>query len=131
VMVEIKAAVTEEKKRWTSDKITVEIKLMGDRPAGTQPDDAKIVQAARRSLAALGQQVRSLTATSSDANVPISLGVPAVTLGGGGESDGWHSLDEWFKPTAAYLGPQNALLIVLGLVGLDGVSQPLLDRRGH
>jgi acetylornithine deacetylase/succinyl-diaminopimelate desuccinylase-like protein len=131
VMAEIRTAVTEENTRWTSDKITVEITLIGDRPAGTQPDDAKIVQAARRSLAALGQQVRSLTAASSDANVPISLGVPAVTLGGGGESDGWHSLNEWFKPTDAYLGPQNALLTVLGLVGLDGVCQPLLDRRGH
>jgi len=130
VMAAIQAAVTAENKRWTSDKITVEIKLIGDRPAGTQPDDATIVQAARRSLAALGQQVTSLTAASTDANVPIALGVPAVTLHGGGEGGDLHSLGEWFRPTEAYLGPQNALLTVLGLVGLDGVSQPLLDRRG-
>jgi acetylornithine deacetylase/succinyl-diaminopimelate desuccinylase-like protein len=130
VMAEIQGAVTAENKRWTSDKITVDIQLIGDRPAGTQPDDAKIVQAARRSLAALGQQVRALAAASTDANVPIALGVPAVTLHSGGEGGGVHSLDEWFKPTEAHLGPQNALLTVLGLVGLDGVSQPLLDRRG-
>jgi tripeptide aminopeptidase len=130
VVAAIQAAVTEENTRWTSDKITVAITLIGDRPAGTQPDDATIVQAARRSLAALGQQVTSVDAASTDANLPIALGVPAVTLGGGGEGGGLHSLGEWFRPTEAYLGPQNALLTVLGLVGLDGVSQPLLDRRG-
>jgi tripeptide aminopeptidase len=129
VMTLIKEAVTEENKRWRSEALAVEIKLIGDRPAGEIPDDAKIVQAARRSLGVLGQQVKAVTAASTDSNLAISLGVPAVTLGNGGESRGRHSLGESYKPTEAYLGAQNALLVVLGLVGLDGVTQPLLDKR--
>ena len=59
----------------------------------------------------------------------MSLGVPAVTLGGGGDGGGWHSQREWYKPTDAYLGPQNALLTALVLVGVQGVSQPVLAER--
>jgi tripeptide aminopeptidase len=129
VMAVLKDAVAEENKRWKSDQISVETKLLGDRPAGSQPDDARIVQVVGRSLAALGQKIESLEASSTDSNLPISLGVPALTLGGGGEGDGWHSLREWYKPTEAYLGPQNALLTVLGLVGVAGSSEPLLQRR--
>ena len=131
VMALIKAAVDEENKRWRSEALAVEVQLIGARPAGEIPDGAKIVQAARRSLGALGQQVKGLTAASTDSNFPISLGVPAVTIGNGGESRGRHSLGEWYKPTKAYLGPQNAFLLVLALAGVEGVSQPLLDKRGR
>src|SRR5919199_582712 len=129
VMAAVREGAAEENRRWKSDRITVETKLIGERPAGTQAPDAKIVQAVRRSLAALGQRVTSVEAASTDSNVAISLGVPAVTLGGGGEGDGWHSLEEWYRPTDAYFGPQNALLVALGLVGLEGISEPLLDKR--
>lgn len=128
VMVLIHEAVTEENKRWRSEALAVEIKLIGDRPAGENADDAKIVQAAHHSLSVLGQQGKAATA-STDSNLPISLGIPAVTLGHGGESRGAHSLGESYKPTEAYLGPQNGLLVVLGLVGLDGLTKPLLDKR--
>ena len=59
----------------------------------------------------------------------MSLGIPAVTIGGGGEGGNWHSLNEWYKPTDAYLGPQNVLLIILLLAGVEGVSAPLLPHR--
>ena len=55
--------------------------------------------------------------------------MPAVTLGGGGEGGNWHSLNEWYKPKDAYQGPQNALLTVLMLSGLEGVTQPMLPTR--
>jgi acetylornithine deacetylase/succinyl-diaminopimelate desuccinylase-like protein len=125
----IKAAVDEENRRWRSEALSVELQLAGARPAGEIPDDAKIVQAARRSLGALGQQVKGLIAASTDSNLPMSLGVPALTIGNGGESGGKHSLAEWYKPVDAYLGAQNAFLLVLALTGVEGVSQPLLDRR--
>ena len=43
----------------------------------------------------------------------MSLGIPAVTIGGGGEGGNWHSRNEWYKPVNAWYGPQNALLTVL------------------
>ena len=67
--------------------------------------------------------------SSTDSNLAMSLGIPAVTIGGGGEGGNWHSRNEWYKPTDAWMGPQNALLTVLMLSGLDGVSKPALAVR--
>jgi tripeptide aminopeptidase len=126
----VREAVNEENKRWNSDKISVDIKLIGDRPAGMVAEDSPIVQATRRAVSAI---TRAPTVTfagaSTDSNLAMSLGVPAVTLGGGGEGGNWHSLNEWYKPTDAYLGPQNVLLTTLVLAGLDGVTQPVLPAR--
>lgn len=126
----VEDAVADENRRWRSDKITVETKLIGDRPAGEVSAEAIIVQASRRAIAAVTRQPRvTFAGSSTDSNLAMSLGIPAVTIGGGGEGGNWHSLNEWFKPTDTYLGPQNALLTVLVLAGLDGVSQPMLATR--
>jgi tripeptide aminopeptidase len=126
----VRDAVAQENKRWGSDKIAVEIKLIGDRPAGATPADTPIVMAARRALAAVAPGAAiELAASSTDSNIAMSLGIPAVTIGAGGEGGGQHSLSEWYKPTEAHLGPQNALLTLLLLAGLDGVSKPVLARR--
>jgi tripeptide aminopeptidase len=123
-------AVADENRRWKSDKLSVDVKLIGDRPAGAIPEDAIIVQASRRAVATVSRQPRvTFAGSSTDSNIAMSLGVPAVTVGGGGEGGNWHSLNEWFKPTEAYLGPQHALLTALVLVGLNGVSQPVLAAR--
>ena len=66
---------------------------------------------------------------STDANLPISLGIPAVTLNGGGKSENNHSPSESFDPTDAYMGPQRIFLMILGLVGVEGVNEPLLPKR--
>jgi tripeptide aminopeptidase len=125
----VKKAAQEENARWGSDKITVEIKLVGERPAGTQRADAIIVQSAWASALAVGVQPKLKGASSTDSNVPISIGVPAVTLGGGGNEGDNHSPTEWYDPTDAHLGPQRILLSILGLVGMQGVSDPLLPAR--
>jgi len=52
-----------------------------------------------------------------------------LTLGAGGKEFGNHSPNEWFDPTDADLGPQRIFLTILGLVGVDAVSVPLLPRR--
>lgn len=56
--------------------------------------------------------------SSTDANMPISIGVPAITIDGGGIGKGSHSLDEQRDSKDSYLGSQRALLIVLGIVGV-------------
>lgn len=125
----VHTAVDEENNRWNQTAITVKIELVGNRPAGTQPADATIIQAAMASSQAIGFEPALDDPSSTDANVPISLGIPAVTLGGGGGCGGMHTLEEFFDPTDAYLGVQNALLTVLGLVGVQGVAVPLLSSK--
>jgi acetylornithine deacetylase/succinyl-diaminopimelate desuccinylase-like protein len=126
----VKEAVTDENARWKSDKMSVEVKLIGDRPAGIVPMDSPIVQATQRTVAAVTKGPRpTFAGSSTDSNIAMSLGIPAVTIGGGGEGGNWHSRNEWYKPTNAWYGPQNALLTVLMLSGLDGVTKPALSVR--
>ena len=126
----VKQAVVEENARWKSDKLSVEMKLIGDRPAGIVALDAPIVQATRRAVAAIARGPRvTFAGSSTDSNLAMSLGIPAVTIGGGGEGGNWHSRNEWYKPVEAYLGPQSALLTILALTGLDGATRPALAVR--
>ena len=123
----VKQAVAEENQRWNATATTVEIKLIGDRPAGSTPEDSPMVQAARRSIASVvaGAEIK-LAGASTDSNVAMSLGVPALTIGGGGEGGNEHALTEWYKPANSHVGPQSVLLTVLTLVGVKGVSEPVL-----
>lgn len=127
IMAAIDKGVDEENKRWKSEaKITSEAKLIGDRPAGTTPKDSAIVKAALESIALAGGKGET-RAGSTDANVPMSLSIPAIILGSGGKSGGSHSLKEWYDPTDAWKGSQVAFTTVLSLVGVEGVSKPLLE----
>lgn len=119
-------AAEAENRRWGRDEITVKVDLVGNRPAGSQAADATIVQAASAAALCLGFEPELDTPSSTDSNVPIHLGVPAVTLGGGGDRGGMHTLAEWYDPTAGHFGIQRVLLTILGLVGVEGVSDPLL-----
>jgi tripeptide aminopeptidase len=126
----VKQAVVEENARWKSDKLLVEIKLIGDRPAGIVELDSPIVQATRRAVTTITGAPRvTFAGSSTDSNLAMSMGIPAVTIGGGGEGGNWHSRNEWYRPVDAWYGPQNALLTILMLTGLDGVTKPALPVR--
>jgi acetylornithine deacetylase/succinyl-diaminopimelate desuccinylase-like protein len=130
VMAAIHEAVAEENKRWNAKaQISVDVKQVGDRPAGSIPPDANIVQAARVALKAVGAETRSMEASSTDSNLPISLGVPAITLSSSGQSGGSHSLGEWYVPVNNTLGAQHILLLSLLLAGVEGVAEPVLEKR--
>jgi tripeptide aminopeptidase len=58
--------------------------------------------------------------STTDANIPHSLGIPAVSLGGGGRGSGSHTLAEWYDPTGRDLGLKRLLLIALGVAGVQG-----------
>jgi tripeptide aminopeptidase len=125
-----RAAADEENARWKlPDRVKADIKLVGDRPAGAQASDSMIAQVGVRAAQSLGIKDFSLAASSTDSNTPIALGIPAVTLGGGGIGGGSHSPGEWYSPFKAWLGPQNTLLATLALIGVDGVAEPLLLTR--
>ena len=125
-------ACEEENKRWNAseeNKIKVIIDPIGHRPAGDQPDSSPVLLAARGAMKAVGIELRSYDCASTDQNVPLSLGIPATTIGGGGSEGHNHSLTEWYDSTDSYLGPQLALMTVLSLVGLRGQTKPLLPKR--
>lgn len=96
-----------------SDRLlSVEIKDLGKRPAGTNADDAMLVANAEAALSALGIKP-SRNASSTDANLPMSLGIPSITISRGGISERSHSIDEYWVAKDPHLGPQAALLITL------------------
>ena len=107
----------ENKDRLDGPALTVDIKRVGTRPAAMGDPDSPLVQRTMAAMAALGQNP-SLQISSTDANIPISIGVPAVTISRGGNSDGAHSLDEWWENVDAHLGAQLGLLTLLAEAGL-------------
>lgn len=112
-------AVTAELARWPASTkgLKVRIDTIGIRPTGAQSDSARIVRAALAAAHELGLKP-GIGASSTDSNYPISLGIPAITIDGGGDGSGAHSHDEWYDDGAAgYLGPQWALKIVAALAG--------------
>ncbi|HSL23454.1 MAG TPA: M20/M25/M40 family metallo-hydrolase [Vicinamibacterales bacterium] len=108
-------AVAAENRRWNDKgRLTVKKDLVGDRAAGSTPPDSAIVQAAVAATRALSLPV-SLDPGSTDSNVPMGLGVPAVTIDGGGTGRGAHSLDESFDSTDSWKGTARALLFALAI----------------
>lgn len=122
-------AGAEEGKRWGAEPIRVERTLLGDRPAGAGNSDNPVAMAWTGAAMALGQKSPKVVAASTDANVPMGLGIPAITASGGGIADKAHSLDEWYEPVNAWVAPQGLLLTTLALVGVEGGPKPLLTRR--
>ena len=92
--------------------LEVDLELIGDRPSGTVDPGAPLVQRAMAVTRFLGLSPQ-LGAASTDANVPIANGIPAVTIGRGGIAGGAHSLDEWWAPKNAHVAVQRALLLLV------------------
>jgi acetylornithine deacetylase/succinyl-diaminopimelate desuccinylase-like protein len=94
------------------------IELMGERPSGVTPVSSPIVVAALEVTRRLGFEAMT-DVGSTDANLPISMGIPAIALGGGGTSGNVHTPEEWFDPTRRDLGIQRLLALVAVLAGLN------------
>jgi len=111
----VDAAVAEENQRWGSKAITAVKELVGDRPAGSTPESSAIVRNGLAAATALGFSA-SLGEGSTDSNAPMSLKIPAITIGGGGRGRDAHALTESFDTTDAWMGTQHALLLVVSVV---------------
>jgi tripeptide aminopeptidase len=126
-LVEILTAAVErakdiENQRATAGRVTAKLKEIGSRPAAALPDNAPILRYVRAVDAHLG--VRShLDMSSTDANIPLSMGIPAVAIGGGGAGGGAHTTQEWFRPEGRDLGLKRIFLTMLMLMR-NGVSEP-------
>jgi tripeptide aminopeptidase len=97
--------------------LEVSVELTGERPGGETPPDSPLVKLSIEATEAIGSSAQ-LNQASTDSNLPISLGIPAITLGAGGLSAKSHTLDEWYDPRGRELGLKRALLVILGTVGL-------------
>jgi tripeptide aminopeptidase len=115
IMKSIDAAVAEENARWGKPGvITVVKELVGDRPAGSTPENSAIVRNGLAAATVLGF-TSNLGEGSTDSNTPMALGVPAITIGGGGRGREAHALTETFDTTDAWMGTQHALLLTVAL----------------
>lgn len=97
--------------------LSLEVRIIGDRPSGETPVNSVLVRAARAATRALGD-TPELVASSTDANIPIALGIPAIAVGVGGESGGTHTTDEWYSNQGGPEGIERVLLILLEVAEL-------------
>ncbi len=108
-------ALTEENERWRQrGRLSVSLERVGDRPAGRTAEDSATVRAAVGVTRALGLPVR-LDEGSTDSNVPMNLGIPAITVGSGGQGAGAHTLAETFDTTDSWRGTQRMVLLAVAL----------------
>jgi tripeptide aminopeptidase len=95
-----------------SDPLRTQVETIGTRPAGETDPGSTLVRAATAATLALSA-TPELAVSSTDANIPMSLGIPAVTLGAGGEAGQAHTTDEWYRNVQGPEGILRALLTVL------------------
>jgi acetylornithine deacetylase/succinyl-diaminopimelate desuccinylase-like protein len=95
------------------DPLKLEVEKVGDRPSGLADPDSPLIQQTMAAAKFLSGNDPVLSSGSTNANIAFSKGIPAVTIGKGGEGGAVHSLGEWWMNKDGYLGIQNALLLVL------------------
>jgi tripeptide aminopeptidase len=100
-------------------KLEWKINMIGSRPGGDLPPDSALLAALQVADDSVGNKSRN-ERSSTDANIPLSLGIEAIAVGAGGNGGGAHSLQEWYEPTGRELGLKRVLLTVLGVSGLAG-----------
>jgi tripeptide aminopeptidase len=110
-----------ENSRAVGAKVTAKVREIGSRPAARLPNDAPIVARIRSVDAHLGIRSR-LDCASTDANIPLSMGIPAVCIGAGGQGGGAHTAAEWYRSDGRDLGLKRVLL-TLALLLQDSAAE--------
>jgi di/tripeptidase len=108
-----------ENARALGGKVTAKVREIGNRPGGKLESDAPLLAALRAVDAHLGIRGRTDCA-STDANIPLSMGIPAVSIGAGGNGGGAHTAAEWYRPTGRDLGLKRVLLTAAALLTAPG-----------
>jgi acetylornithine deacetylase/succinyl-diaminopimelate desuccinylase-like protein len=98
-------------------KLEWKVNLIGSRPAGELGQDSALLAALRSADDSVGNKSR-LERSSTDANIPLSMGIDAISIGAGGNGGGAHSLQEWYEPAGREIGLKRVLLTLLGVSGL-------------
>jgi tripeptide aminopeptidase len=108
-------ALAETGQNRSRGQLTFAIEKIGDRPAGGLPGDSPLLEALRAVDRHLNLKT-DLRLGSTDANIPLSLGVPAISIGAGGEGGGAHTQAEWFSAKDRELGLKRVLLLTLAML---------------
>jgi tripeptide aminopeptidase len=98
--------------------LDLKISVLGVRPAGELPESSPLLAALLAADTRLGNRSRR-ERSSTDANIPLSVGIPAISIGAGGRSGGAHTTEEWFEPAGRELGLQRVALTLLAVAGLE------------
>ena len=101
----------------TASGVECKVEVMGERPSGVTPPASRLVRAALEATRRFGIEPQ-LDVGSTDANIPMSLGIPAVAIGAGGSSGNVHTREEWFDPSHRDLGLHRLLTLIATLAGL-------------
>jgi len=114
-----RAAAEEDGRRSPgTPRLTLTATLLGDRPSGVTPRAHPLVQAAIAATRILGAEPE-LASASTDANVPIALGVPGIALGAGGQAGDQHLPTEWYDNAEGPLGIVRALVVTAAMAGVS------------
>ena len=97
--------------------LQLQIESIGERPMGQTAEQSGLVQAALETTRLLDIPAQ-LNIGSTDANLPMSLGIPAIAIGAGGTGGGTHTPEEWFDPTGRETGMQRLLSLIAVQAGL-------------
>jgi len=98
--------------------LDLKISVLGVRPAGELPENSPLLAALLAADTRLGNRSRR-ERSSTDANIPLSVGIHAISIGAGGRSGGAHTTEEWFEPIGRELGLQRVALTLLAVAGLE------------
>lgn len=101
----------------TNSALGIKFRSLGTRPAGALPENSPLLETMLAVDRYLGNRSR-LEHSSTDANFPLSLGIPALSLGGGGTGGGAHTPEEWYNPQGRSLGLKRLFLAGVALAGL-------------
>jgi tripeptide aminopeptidase len=112
-------ALSGENLRATGGRVTARVREIGSRPGGALPEGAAILGCLQAVDEYLGIRA-GLDCSSTDANIPLSLGLPALSVGAGGQGGGAHTPAEWYQPEGRDLGLRRILLTLCLL--LDGAG---------
>ncbi len=116
-----KALEEHNSKRASGNPLELDLDKIGDRPSGEIDPSTQLVQRAMAAASQFGFEPR-LARSSTDSNIPISLGIPAVTIGRGGAGGSNHSLDEWWANIDGHIAIQRTLLVTVAEAGLAEVN---------
>jgi acetylornithine deacetylase/succinyl-diaminopimelate desuccinylase-like protein len=122
----VERAIEVENEGANGRRVTAKIREIGTRPGGKLAEDAPLLNYIRAVDAHFGIRAR-LDCASTDANIPLSMNVPAVSIGAGGQGGGAHTLQEWFHPEGREMGLKRILLtacLLLRDLGASPVREP-------
>ncbi len=112
----LQSSVAAEEAR-AEGRLNITFELIGERPAGAIDTSHPLVQAATSATLALDVEPQ-YAVSSTDANVPLALGIPSIAIGGGGDSGDTHTVNEWFRDVDGAAGPTRLLSILASIAGL-------------